>query len=229
MYAEEFPRGLPKTEAGINALDELYLQTLVESARSLSVVQAKALANRHMVLRFKHLQRLDLDAAEALTEGSSRLFMDGLLELKSVPLARKLVVQNQWSDHLGGGLYLPKVYIITPEVAEVLATSGEGVSLYNLDPSSTEVVEKLARGKRHLTLGISAANLTIEAAALLSNFDGRLRLPGIYKLDAQVAHALSGGKARVILPSYSKAGNSLDRKILRENRVQPFYRFAENE
>ncbi len=146
--------------------------------------------------------------------------LPGGLEIKSKitritkEIARKLVPEE------GYYLYLPNLTSLSPECAEVLATSEHEITFESLTQISPEVAEKLAKCKGNVGIGLTSLstevaeklnkkighlmlnNLTSispEVAETICAMNGRLDFNGLTSLDLETAQAFAKHKGRLVL------------------------------
>ncbi len=116
---------------------------------------------------------------------SGHLFLTGLAELDSVPLAEKLAARP-------GALSFPYLKKITPEIAAALAKNERSLTLAGLTDVSPEVQEKLAE----TVGGLSLPNLqSIDVAPLEKKLAaGVVLLSQLKKLSPELAKQFTGVK-----------------------------------
>jgi hypothetical protein len=157
---------------------------------TLTVEQAKALAQHYGELRLNGITTLSPEVAKELTQHCGRLHLNGITEL-SVEAATALAQHK-------GFLHLDGLTTLSVEAAEALSHQCDGLSLNRLTTLSPEVAKALAQhyGGLHLN-GIT--KLSVEAATALSQYDGWLHLDGLAKLSPEAAEALLQHKGELSL------------------------------
>jgi hypothetical protein len=177
--------------------------------RELSADTARALATHEGIgLVLGGLATLPPDVAAALakTQSMQGLLLPDLEALDSEPLARRLARQDNvflpqvtslavpvakaLRDNEGGGLILPSLQEVSPDLARQLVGGGYyWLTLGGSDKLSPEAAAILADHTGQLTL-TSRLPFSAAAAAKLAAHDGLLSLPHLPELPADVARAL---------------------------------------
>jgi hypothetical protein len=152
--------------------------TLILGIKSLSPDVATALANSQAANVWLHsVTTVSPEAAGAIVKLRGHLFLTGLTELDSVPLAEKLAARP-------GALSFPYLKKISPEIATALAKNERSLTLAGLTELSPEVQEKLAETVGNLSLpnleSIDVAPLEKKLAA------GVVLLPQLKKLSPEL-------------------------------------------
>ena len=184
--AVEFP-GVRRLDAQTAAaLARCPALVVLPSLEDLSTESAAALARHEGTgLVLGGLARLSPDTAAALAECRSTqgLLLPDLVELESLPLARRLAPQSS--------VFLPNLTALKPEVAEALCGSeGGSLSLPGLRVIPVDLARKLVGGGYFsLTLG-GLAVLTADAARALAAHQGPLIFTGTVGPTPQIAGEL---------------------------------------
>ncbi len=153
--------------------------TLMLGIKSLSPEVATVLAKSKAENVWLHsVTSVSSEAADAVAKLSGNLFLTGLVELDSLPLAKKLASRP-------GALSFPYLKELRPEIATALAKNERSLTLAGLTEVSPEVQAKLAE-----TVGfLSLPNLrSIKVAALEKKLAaGVVLLPKLEKLSPELA------------------------------------------
>jgi hypothetical protein len=167
-------------------LAEFRGEMLILGLRSLSPEVARALEKSRVATVWLHsVTAVAPEAAEAIAGVPGNLVLSGLVELDSVPLARKLAQRP-------GALSLPYLKEIGADVAAALATNPRGLALAALTDVSLEVQDALAGTVGALTVpnleSLDSLPLTRKLAA---GYASAVLLPGIKTLSVEQAKVIA--------------------------------------
>ena len=161
-------------------------EMLILGLKSLSPEVAQALAKSQAATVWLHsLTSVAPMSAETLAQMPAELVLSGLVELDSVPLAKKLARRP-------GALSFPWLKRITPEVALALGRNPRSLTLGSLTDVSREVQDQLAQAVGALTLpnlrSLDSLPLTKKLAA---GFAQSVLLPAVRTLSVEQAQEIA--------------------------------------
>ncbi|MFM8986566.1 MAG: hypothetical protein ACKONH_11025 [Planctomycetia bacterium] len=167
-------------------LAEFRGEMLILGLRSLSPQVARALEGSQAATVWLHsVTAVGAEAAKAIAGVPGHLALSGLVELDSVPLARKLAQRH-------APLSLPYLKKIGPEAAAALTQTPRGLTLAALTDASPEVQEALAAPGAALSLpslaSLDSLPLTQKLAA---GYASAVILPGVRSLSVEQAEVIA--------------------------------------
>lgn len=136
------------------------LQLPLRELDSVTLVERFA---RQITQTYAKVELVSQEAVPALSEAKPSFTLRALTVLDSPVLAKRLV-----ADPSSGGITLPALQQLTPEAAEILATSSRSLYLGLVVIDSTEVAQALAKSKQKLQLPRLRA-ATAEVITILRN------------------------------------------------------------
>jgi hypothetical protein len=154
----------------------------VPELQSLTVAQARLVAERKGNLYFRRLTALSSEAAEALAKHEGLLSLNGLTTLSDAAVAALATHQ--------GGLFLDGLTALTDEQAEVLAKHRGELHLKGLTELSDAQATSLAKHRGGFLALDGLTSLSQTAAERLATHEGALSLNGLTTLSEKALKAL---------------------------------------
>lgn len=182
----QLSRTYDMSQAVAAVLAEFRGEMLILGLRSLSPEVARALEKSQAATVWLHsVTAVAPEAAQAIAGMQGNLVLSGLVELDSVPLAKKLAQRP-------AALSLSFLKEIGPEIAAALAANPRGLTLAALTDVSLEVQEALAKTAGAITVpnlkSLDSLPLTRKLAA---GFASAVLLPGIKTLSVEQAEVIA--------------------------------------
>ena len=180
----------------------------LRSLTGISPDVAAELAKAQGDLRLNGLKELPPDVAEAFTPFAGHLHLEGLEEISpeaAAALGRRKGVGHLYLNGLKtlppavakglavyrGGLYLTRVGLLSDEAAaELESYRGYGLWLYSLTDISEKGMMSLARGAGG-GLGVAVSTVSDEAASVIAQRRGAMKLLGLKTLSDTAAASLA--------------------------------------
>jgi hypothetical protein len=165
---------------------------LILGLKTLTPGVARALAASRAANVWLHsLTSVAPEAAEAIASLPGHLVMSGLVELDSLPLARKLA---QRPDVLS----LPYLKRVEPEIAAALGENQRGLSLAGVTELSPEGEAALAASVAPLSMpGLQSLNSLPLTQKLAAGYAASVLLPRLKTLSVEQARVIAGADFRV--------------------------------
>ena len=177
-----------------------------KDATSITVRQAKALAQREGKLSLNGLTTLSDEAAKALARHAGDLGLSGLTTLSNE--AAKALAQHN------GRLYLDGLTTLSDEAAKALSRHDGLLFLDGLTKLSDEAAKALSRHEDWLLLN-GLTTLSDEAAKALAQHEGWLSLNGLTTLSDEAAKALARHAGDLCLNGLTKLSDEAAKALAR--------------